>query len=444
MKSYSKFLSMKQARLKPIGFEPVWMSDALFDFQANLVEWAIRKGCGGLFEDCGLGKTIQQLVWAENIVRKTNGSVLVATPLAVSAQTKREGEKFGIEVHHTREGKIKKGINVTNYERLHYFKPEDFVGVVADESGILKNFDGKMRRRITDFLHQVRYRLLCTATPAPNDYMELGSSSEALGVMKHVQMLGMFFTNAGDDTQQWTLKGHARTRFWRWMSQWARAVRFPSDLGFEDGKFILPQLVMKQYEVASKTRPGMLLPIEARTLNEQRAERRETLEKRCQLVADILPEDGPCVVWCHLNKEGDTLEKMLGAVQVKGSDRDVVKEERLQAFSQGQIRVLVTKPTIAGFGLNWQHCSWVSFFPSHSFEQFYQAVRRCWRFGQKKDVLCNIVTSQSESRVLNNLKRKERQAADMYAGLVREMKPFQVNGKPQESLIDMEVPGWLV
>ncbi len=389
------------------------------------------------------GKTPMQLVWAENVVRKTNKPVLIVAPLAVSSQTVDEGVKFGVEVHRTQQGKIRKGVNITNYERLHHFNPADVVGMVGDESSIIKNFDGKMRRRITDFLLRISYRLFCTATPAPNDHMELGTSSEALGVMKRGQMLGMFFVNGGETTQQWILKGHAKKRFWQWMGTWARAIRMPSDLGYEDGEFILPKLIMKQHEVPSVVHRGFL-PQPAKTLNEQRAERKRTLKTRCEKVADIVPKDRPFVAWCHLNSEGDLLERLIpDAVQVAGRHSDELKEERLKAFADGQIRVLVTKPKIASFGLNWQHCSDMSFFPSHSHEQFYQSLRRCYRFQQKREVTCNIVTSQAESRVLANMMRKERQAVEMYKGIVREMGKVLGSGNGNGEMQKMELPSWL-
>ena len=326
---------------------------------------------------------------------------------------------------------------------MHLFDPGDIVGLVADESSILKNYDGKTRRRITDFVQRILYRLLCTATPAPNDFMELGTSSEALGVMKYGQMLGMFFVNGGETTQQWILKGHAKKRFWQWMGTWARAIRMPSDFGYEDGDFVLPKLRTRQHTVPSEVFDGFF-PRLAKTLNEQRAERRRTMRARCEKVAEIVPDGRPFVAWCHLNAEGDLLEKMIpDAVQVQGADKDEVKEERLRAFADGQIRVLVTKPRIASFGLNWQHCSDLSFFPSHSHEQFYQALRRCYRFQQQREVCCNIVTSEAESRVLENMMRKERRSVEMYRGIVREMGKVLENRNGDHKQKEMELPRWL-
>ncbi|KKN88284.1 hypothetical protein LCGC14_0248460 [marine sediment metagenome] len=316
-------------------------------------------------------------------------------------------------------------------------------GLLVHNSSILKNFDGKMRRRITDFVSSINYRLLCTATPAPNDHMELGTSSEALGVMSRGQMLGMFFVNGGETTQQWLLKGHAKKRFWQWMGTWARAIRMPSDLGFDDGDFILPELIMKQHLVPSEVTDGFF-PTMAVTLDEQRAERKRTMQARCEKVAEIVPNDRPFVAWCHLNPESDLLEKLIpDAVQVSGSMKDEVKEERLKAFADGQIRVLVTKPKIASFGLNWQHCADMSFFPSHSHEQFYQSLRRCYRFQQENSVTCNIVTSEAESRVLDNMMRKERQAVEMYDGIVREMGRALDESNGQKGNEETSIPSWL-
>jgi hypothetical protein len=442
---YQDFLKTKQQRSKLAGFKPLWIPDFLYDFQRVLTDWAIQTGKVALFEDCGLGKTPQELVWAENVLRKTNKPVLILSPLAVAPQFVREGEKFGIKVHHAHDGRIVKGINVVNYQRLHYFKSSDFAGLVPDESGCLKHHDAETRKDVTEFSAGIRYLLLGTATPAPNDFMELGNSAEVLGVMKYFQMLAMFFTHDDDSTSQWRLRGHAKKRFWGWVSSWARALRKPSDLGFDDGKFLLPPLVLKQHVVESSGSGIGFGVTQAKTLAEQRAERKRTLRQRCERVAGLVPKDRPFIAWCHYNPEGDLLEKLIpGAVQVAGGDNERVKEERLEAFGRGQIRVLITKPKIAGFGLNWQHCSDVSFFPSHSFEQWYQAIRRCWRFGQEREVTVNIVTSEAESLVLSNMKAKEKRAQEMYDGIVREMGEFQLgrNGNYQ-AMERMKLPSWV-
>lgn len=766
MIEYAEFLQSKLPERKLHGFRPLWLPACLFDFQRELTEWAIRMGRCALFEGCGLGKSIQELVWAENIIRRTNGNVLLLTPLAVGPQMVQEGEKFGIQVTRTRNGKVHRGINVTNYQQLSKYSPHDFAAVVADEcfpagtlvdtvafdnvltrtyiedvqpgdriinaggvdhvqttrkrqvkravriiagassftcsenhpfftvhgwrlacdlqsgdflvetgtamclvrsdippeavcsrnaeilrnillsemadefsraqsqgtytedlrqdqgrrkevasnssrgmgyqyrensqsesdgesiicaeddrheddewdvtamerrtgrewqranetgddpdsgvgrrleaaghpdknksrvwtanalqdrcwecteedsdrgrwllssspegsrqeegrfpgfmrvdsievlestdsrldkyrdadgalyfydleasrhpsfsvngilvhnSSAIKAADGMTRKLVTEFLSKVKYRLLATATPAPNDFMELGTSSEALGVMGRNSMLGMFFTNDGESTQQWRLKGYAKKRFWQWVSSWARAVRMPSDLGFPDGKFRLPPLEVKQHVIPSKRRG--LLPELAKTLNEQRAAKRTSLRERCEMVVKVLPRDRPAVAWCQLNAEGDLLTMVLpDAVQVAGSDSDEEKEEKLTAFGLGQIRVLVSKPVISAFGLNWQHCADVAYFPDHSHERAYQAIRRCWRFGQKNPVTWNLIYSEAEQLVVSNMLRKERQSDELYAGIVRHMtdavqetkrEPTSTNGKA-------EMPSWLL
>ena len=444
--NYQTFLKKKSLRDKLSGFEPIWIPDFLFDFQKELTTWAIRKGRAALFEDCGLGKTPQQLVWAENIRRKTKKNILILTPLAVSQQTVREGEKFEIEVRQTQTGKVYNGINVTNYERIDNYNPDDFVGVVLDESSILKNFDGKTRKKLTDFAKNIDYILLCSATPAPNDYTELGTSSEILDNMTHKQMLGMFFSHTCNTTQQWEIKGHAKKKYWQWLSTWARAIRRPSDIGFEDGDFLLPELKLKNYLVKSKARSGMLYPINAVTLNDQRAERKATLEQRCEMIKQILPRDKFCLIWCNYNDEGNLLSKIIpDAVQVQGSDKDKIKEQRLVDFTNGKIRVMVTKPSIAGWGLNWQHCSEMTFFPTHSYEQFYQAIRRCWRFGQKNQVTCSLISSESEGRVRNNMLLKEIKAEKMFSGIIKEMREFQnpTKKKTVKTKLEVSLPSWL-
>jgi len=443
------------------GFDPLWMPDFLFDFQSALVDWALKKGRAALYCDCGLGKTPMQLVWAQNVVQKTNGRVLILTPLAVSYQTVSEGEKFGVEVSRSSEGEVGgSGVYVTNYERLHYFNPTDFVGVVCDESSILKNFKGKTKQDVTRFACKMSYRLLCTATAAPNDYIELGTSSEALGEMGYIDMLKTFF-KANDNTyaqggsqrtrhnMEWggkfRFRGHAERDFWRWVCSWARACRKPSDLGFDDGRFKLPDLVTNQHIVHANTlRDGWLFEIPAVGLAEQREERSRTVNERCEMVAHLVDHDRPAVVWCHLNKESDMLRKMIPeSVEVQGSDTDDHKETSFKGFQSGDIRVLITKPTIAGFGLNWQHCNHQTFFPSHSFEQWYQAIRRCWRFGQDKPVTVDVVTTEGEQRVLSNMQAKAQAAEKMFDRLVALMSNELKIEIKNEMTKTEEIPKWL-
>lgn len=445
---YTEFIASKDFKDEVCGFKPVCVPDFLFDFQRDVVSWSICKGKSALFEDCGLGKTPQQLVWAENVVHKTNKRVLIVTPLAVSHQTLREAEKFSISAKRSADGKAHNGITVTNYERLERFDPKDFVGFVADESSILKNFDGKTRKLITEFINRVPYRLLCTATPAPNDFMELGTSAEALGVMTYNQMLAMFFTHMSDDTSQWVLKAHAKRRFWEWMSTWARAIRRPSDLGYEDKAFKLPALHYQRTIVLSPSNKGRLVIQPAVGMDEQREERKASLETRCNKVAELVAarRNEPWVVWCHLNQEGDMLEKLIpGSVQVAGGMSDEEKEERFIGFVEKKFKVLITKPKIGGFGMNWQHCSNITYFPDDSYEKFYQCVRRCWRFGQMREVICHIVSSERQSRMVQNMLRKERQADEMYNGIIRNMAEFQMGRKPRNDNKSqkVKVPSWL-
>jgi hypothetical protein len=460
---YRAFVEAKTQLDAFTGFEPVWIPDFLFDFQQALVEWSLRIGKGAIFADCGLGKTPMQLVWAENVRRHANKPVLVLTPLAVAAQTVQEGAKFGVECWRSNDGRALPGVTVTNYEKLHYFNPDDFAGVVCDESSILKDFEGVRRAAITDFMRKVRYRLLCTATAAPNDYIELGTSSEALGYLGHTDMLTRFFkadTNTikasnfrrgeiGPDRTEnakWRFKGHAEEWFWRWVCSWARAVRRPSDLGFEDGAFVLPELLEREHIVAaSRHAEGMLFALPAVGLQEQREERRRTLAERCERVGALVAETGePAMAWCHLNEEGDLLERLIpGAVQVSGSDPDEAKEEKFLAFQAGQARVLVTKPKIGAWGLNFQHCAHVTFFPSHSFEQYYQAVRRCWRFGQKRRVRVDVVATEGERDVLANLQRKARAADKMFGDLVHYMNDAAGIARGVPFTKAEQVPAWL-
>lgn len=458
MDDYKLFIEKKSQSCQMFGFDPVWMPDFLFDFQKHLLDWAIQKGRSAIFADCGLGKTPMQLVWAENVVRKTNGRVLIVTPLAVSHQTVREGEKFGIECNRSNDGQPQGKITVTNYERLHHFNSEDYVGMVCDESSILKNFDGIRKSIVTEFLRLLPYRLLCTATAAPNDYIELGTTSEALGEMGFMDMLAKFFKNdqntcspsrmyaaAGGQPVKWRFKKHAQEPFWKWVCSWAKACRKPSDLGFDDGAFKLPPLIEKQTIVQnSRPFPGEMFVRPAIGLKEQRQEARTTLHDRCERVAELVNGNSIAVVWCHLNDEGDLLEKLIpDSVQVSGSDSDSKKEERLKAFSDGQVRVLVTKQKIAGWGLNWQHCSHMTVFPSHSFEAYYQGVRRCWRFGQDKPVTVDVVTTKGGISVLKNLQRKSEQASAMFDQLLGHMNNAIKVDNSRAFNQSVEGPSWL-
>jgi len=450
---YTKFLELKAQSGSMSGFDPVWIPDFLHPFQGNLTDWSIRKGRSAIFADCGLGKTPMQLVWAENVLRKTNKPVLVITPLGVAAQTIREGEKFGVECKRSKDGRHGNGIVLTNYERLHYFDPSDFSGAVCDESSAIKNFAGERRKEVTEFLRTIPYRLLCTATAAPNDYIELGTSSEAIGELGNMDMLAQFFKNDENSLfpiwygSRWRFKRHAEYHFWRWVCSWARACRKPSDLGFSDDGFVLPPLEFREtiVECPRDDDDGFFV-VPAETNRDQLAERRKTLRQRCECVAEKLSEDSRSsgLAWCHLNQEADLLEKIIpDALQVSGSMPDDLKEERFIAFSSGQLRVLVVKPKIGAFGLNWQHCSRMTFFPSHSYEQFYQGVRRCWRFGQTKPVIVDIVTTEGEIGVMKNLQRKSEAADRMFDNLVRVIGREMHLKRSTSGISRVDVPDWV-
>jgi hypothetical protein len=453
--TYSDFLKAKTQANTGDGFEPLVMPDHLYDFQRSLVEWSVRMGRDAIFADCGLGKTPMQLAWAENVYKHTGRPVLIVTPLAVGIQTQHEAEKFGTDAAVSRDGSAAAAVTITNYERLEKFDPDDFGGVVCDESSAIKAFDGQRRAIVTEFLRTHRYRLLCTATAAPNDYIELGTSSEALGYLGHMDMLGRFFTNkqkTGSPNRyrgqaaEWRFKGHAEEPFWRWVASWSRAIRRPSDLGFDDDGFDLPGLDVQQHlvDVPPDADTGALFDIAAVGLHEERAELRRSIPERAEAAAGVLAGAERAIAWCHLNEEGRQLTKLIdGAVQVAGSDPADAKEEKLRAFADGEVRVLVTKPSIAAWGLNWQHCHRMTFFPSHSYEQYYQAVRRCWRFGQEHDVRVDVITTPGGRNALANLERKAAQADRMFDRLVEHMRHALAIDTGHRFDKTMEVPAWL-
>jgi hypothetical protein len=469
MSSYDELLARKAGIGGEHGFAPVWMAEGLFPFQSDLVTWAARKGRAGIFADCGLGKSPMQLTWAENVRRHTGRPVLIVAPLAVTFQTEAEAAKFGIAAAISREGRVAEGITITNYDRLHHFDPDDWSGIVCDESSAIKGFDGQRRALVTRFARALPYRLLATATAAPNDYTELGTSSEALGELGLVDMLNRFFVNArktgalggaggavkrrakswnktgGGDATEWRLKGHAEEPFWRWVSSWSRALRRPSDLGYPDDGFALPPLDVREHIVTARApRPGMLFDLPAMGLREEREEERRTIGERCERAAALLADADPGIAWCHRNDESSLLATLIpGAVEVRGADPIEAKEESLMAFTRGQIRVLVTKPSIAGHGLNWQHCHRMVYFPSHSYEQYYQAVRRCWRFGQREPVLVDLVTTEGGQAARDNMARKAAQAERMFTALVRHMRDAAGIARIDNHTTEMEVPQWL-
>jgi hypothetical protein len=455
------FLDAKLHATDKDGFDPLWLPDFLFAFQRDLVEWAIRLGRAAIFADCGLGKTPMQLVWAENVHRHTGRPVLILTPLAVGFQTKTEAAKFGIDAEISRTGATAP-ITITNYERLHHFEPGDFAGVVCDESSAIKAFDGTRRALVTDFMRKLRYRLLCTATAAPNDYIELGTSSEALGHLGYMDMLNRFFVNKQKtsdtkgryrgfaaprqwESKLWRFKGHAEQPFWRWVASWARSMRKPSDLGYDDAGFRLLDLHHRQHVVAARIPcDGALFDMPAVGLREEREELRRTVNERCERAAEAIDGADHAVAWCYLNDESARLTKLIdGAVEVRGSDSPESKEENLRAFSRGEVRVLVTKPSVAGWGLNWQHCNRMTFFPSHSYEQYYQAVRRCWRFGQQRPVTVDVITTEGGMNALKNLRRKASQADRMFDALIEHMRDAAAVDHDRRYNVQVQVPAWL-
>ena len=428
--NYNEFLEAKKHSSINYGIDYDFMPDKMFDFQKYVAEYAIKKGRCAVFLDTGLGKTIIELTVAKNYIHKTNKPVLIITPLAVAFQFIREAEKFGIDdVMYSKDGKYNTKIVICNYERLDKFNHNDFDCVILDESSILKNFDGAIRNQVTTFLKKVKYRYLFTATPSPNDFIELGTSSEALGYMGYTDMLTKFFTNNEDTIKpqnigtQWILKGHAKDDFFKWVSSWSVSMRKPSDLGYSDEKFILPKLNINYHPVKNEKNMVingqiMLFNNIARRLTEVREEQRCTIESRCEQAVDLTNEHDISVYWCNLNDEGDLLEKMdPSAVQIKGSMNLDKKEDILIAFYNQEIKKIITKPKMTAFGLNWQHCNHTVYFPTFSYEQYYQAIRRFWRFGQKKEVVVDMVYSDGQKRVLDSLLAKTEKANELFSKL---------------------------
>lgn len=429
---YDDFIKQKLKSKQHTGFKVSRqsLSDSLYDFQKDIVLWSLRKGRSAIFLDCGMGKTIIQLEWAREVFIKENKNILILDPLAVSVQTQREGKKFNYNVNICEsQSDVINGINITNYEKLHKFDLSAFGGIVLDESSILKSYSGKFRNEIIEKTEHIKYKLACTATPSPNDIMELGNHSEFLGYMKRSEMLSTYFIHDSSDTSKWRLKKHANNRFWEWVCTWAVLLKKPSDIGYPDKGFNLPPVEFIEHIIEDNNRPidGMLFKMEAQTLNERRDARRQTLNERVDYIADIINKSNePWIIWCNLNAEGDLLEKKIkDSVQISGSDKNEFKKQSMVDFTNGKIKRLISKPLISGFGMNWQHCNNMAFVGlSDSYEQFYQATRRCWRFGQKKKVNVHIVISELEGAVLTNIKRKEKEAEIMKNEIVKNVKEF--------------------
>lgn len=457
--AYLSFLARKAIADPATGLPgDVALPAALFPFQRDITAWALRRGRAALFAGTGLGKSFMELAWAQAVHAETGRDILHLAPLAVTAQMLREAGKFGITAHQAKaQSDCSAGVSITNYQKLDHFDLSRFGGVILDESSILKSVDGHYRSRLISECANIPFRLAATATPAPNDFMELGNHAEFLGVMSYTDMLATFFTHDGGETQKWRLKGHAETEFWKWMASWAVMLRRPSDLGYENAGYDLPPLIQHQHVVGVEYAPsletGMLFPMEAITLKERLSARRDTVADRVAMASSITPADRPFVWWCNLNAESEALARAIpGAVEVRGSDAEDDKERKLVDFSEGRIRVLITKPSICGFGMNWQHCADTGFVGlNDSFEQVYQAIRRFWRFGQKKSVNVHFIAAETEGAVVANIKRKEADADRMAAAMVAHMSDIStriVRGtervrpdyNPQEPFI---IPEWI-
>ena len=450
--TYDEFLDSKAiaCTASGINIDIDDLNPMLFAFQRDIVYWALRKGKAAIFAGCGDGKTAMQLEWAEQVRRHTGGTVLIVAPLAVSEQTKREGEKFGIDVHiaASQSDCTASAVNITNYEKLDKFTGSAFTAIVLDESSVLKSFSGKIRNQIISMFSATPYKLACTATPAPNDYMELGNHAEFLGVMSRAEMLAMYFVHDGGQTSKWRLKGHASDLFWRWLSSWCVVVDDPKELGYDINGYDLPKLTIHQIVV-----DGDEPMVESLTLTERRNARRESLELRCRAAAELVNQsDEPWLCWCDLNDEANTLHEYIeGSVNVQGSDRPEFKSTSMLDFAIGKIKCLVTKPKIAGYGMNWQNCHNMIFVGiSDSFEAYYQAVRRCWRFGQVHDVDVYIIISAREGGVKENIERKEADNERMRRHLIdltkditkRELQATCRITAEYRAETAMQLPGW--
>jgi len=452
MDNYEQFILRKSSQ--PVNAESIQipadgLNSALYPFQKDIVRWALAKGRAAVFADCGLGKTAMQLVWADQVCQHRGGSVLILAPLAVSIQTVVEGMKFGVDVTLCERAEdIKPGVNITNYEKLDKFRGCAFTGVVLDESSILKSFTGKTRNQIINFFSTTPFRLACTATPAPNDFMELGNHAEFLGIMSYAEMLAMFFVHDGGQTSKWRLKGHAEDIFWQWMGNWAVVMGSPADLGYQLDGYDLPAL--RVHEI---TADGEAPTAEPMTLTQRREARKETLEQRCKAAAELVnASEEQWLIWCDLNAESALLTHLIeGASEVKGSDKPQQKTENMMGFSSRQLKCLVTKPSIAGFGMNWQQCHNMIFVGlSDSYEQYYQAVRRCWRFGQKNPVDVYLVISSKEGCVKENIERKQADCEKMRLAMVEQSREITKQelqstcriSTPYQPETEMQFPLW--
>lgn len=456
MTEYEKFIKSKLRMDIASGFDCDIPVGPLFDFQAACVAWALKRGRAALFLDTGLGKTFCQATWAQKVVDHTGGDVIIVAPLCVAQQTVEEAAKIGIAIKYCRDdSQVEPGITITNYEMLEHFDLDSFAGVVLDESSILKNHSSKTREALVQSFRNTPYKLSCTATPSPNDYIELGNQADFLGVMNAQEMLATFFTHDGGDTSKWRLKGHGKVRFWEWMAGWSICIRNPSDLGFDGSAYDLPPLNIVEHVVSSgELMDGQLFHVVAQSLSERREAKRNSMDDRVALAAKIANEaTGAAIVWCHLNDESAALTAAIpDAVEVTGSMTIDQKSKNVLGFTHGERRVLVSKASICGSGMNWQHCDTMIFAGMNdSFEEFYQAVRRCWRFGQKRPVTVHIITAETEGAVKANIERKQRQANEMASQMVEYMRTItqrviegaKSNTETYNPTIAMIVPAWI-
>jgi len=454
---YQSFIEQKSFRHVEAGFScPEVLPYPLFDYQEPLVRWACKRGKAALFADTGLGKTIMQLAWADQVAKHTGGPVIILAPLAVSLQTIDEGKKYGIHVEKANPGAAFFGPNIviTNYEQIHKFDPDVFQGIVIDESSILKGMQGKRRQEITDFGMSIKYRLSCTATPSPNDFMELGTQAEFLGIMSQIEMLAMFFIHDGGDVSKWRLKGHGQSRFFEWMATWAAVIRSPTDLGFDGSRHVLPKLHYHSHVV--ETTPEDALFVEpAQGLQDRNKARKDSVDARVAVAAELANSmEGQVLIWCNLNDESERLTKSItDAVEVKGSDKPDHKADSLVGFARSDVRVMVSKPKIAGFGMNFQNCHQMIFVGlSDSWEAYYQAIRRCWRFGQLDEVQVHVVSADTEGAVIENIQKKDKNNQELGASMVEHMKTMMdkeifsaaTKKTEYEANIKMENPEWLM
>jgi len=454
---YESFIKSKQVADVPTGFDCDLSVGPLFDFQVACVKWALKRGRAALFLDTGLGKTLCQCTWAQKVYEHTGRNIIIVAPLCVAQQTVEEAAKFGITVKYCRsQSDVADGLTITNYEMLEHFDAESFAGVVLDESSILKGQNSKTRAFIIDAFRRTEYKLSCTATPSPNDWMELGNQAQFLGVATSVEMLSTYFTHDGGDTGKWRLKGHGKVKFWEWMASWAICIRNPSDLGFDGSRYMLPPLVIREHVVSGgDLLEGQLFAVTAQSLTDRRQAKRSSMTDRIALAVELAQQTGgPYIIWCHLNDESEALAKLLpDAYEVTGSMSIEEKIKRIMAFTHGEKRGLISKSSICGFGMNWQHCQNQIFAGmDDSFEKYYQAVRRSYRFGQTKEVNIHIITAETEGAVKANIERKQRQSNEMAEEMVEYMRTITSrhiygatsNTEMYQPAVPVRIPAWLI